>query len=183
MTLPTLTPQRLLLLGLLGIAAISRKVLLLNEELLLSVCVFAFAVFAVAYGGQSIHETLETRQQSIRKAFQQGILQQQDSLHKLRELLQRRLEAPGRLGEVRQAFLANFESMQESQQITEEHVQRARVGQLLTNGVRPQVDTERELAFVTLASLGSNFQKNPDLQKKAMETALNDLRVACKRAS
>ena len=178
-----ITPQQALLLFVFLVAAVSKKVLLLNEELLLSVCVFAFALFAIQYGGDSVRETLEARQQGIRQAFHQGILHQQASLKMLRLNLEQRSQASKRLEALHTDFLQNFEDVQQTQIAAERNTQQVKVGNLLTDITRPQGDGNRAIAFASLAGIGSLFQKQVPLQKKAMQTALENLRAVCARSS
>lgn len=180
-TLPAFTVQQALLLFIFFIAAISKKVLLLNEELLLSVCVFAFALFAVQYGGDSVRETLEARQQNIRQAFQQGILHQQANLQDLRTQLVQRTQAPARLQALHGSFLQNFETVQQTQLNAEQNAQRTKIGNALIDITRPQTDGKQAIAYASLSGIGSLFKKQPDLQKEAMQNALENLRAVCAR--
>lgn len=179
MTLPTITLQGALLFGVLILAGLSRKVILLNEELLLSVCVFAFAAAAVHYGGDSIRETLETRQGTIRQAFQQGILQQQQSLQSLRNSLVLRSQATERLQNIHEAFIQSFTELQASQVASESQVQRVKVAQLLSGTTSMRGDTDRTTAFAALSALSGSFHEKPELQKKAMNSALARFRKVC----
>lgn len=179
MQFDTVFLQRVLFVGLLCVAGISKKFLLLNEELLLSVCVFAFAIFTVVYGGNTIQETLAARQQSIRKAFQQGIRHQQASLQDLRLALLSRSEAPQRFTSMNTAFVGAFTDLQQTQEVAETMTQKLSIGQLVHQCARPQADTDAALALSTLASLGGDFRQQAHLHTQTMEIALSDFRKAC----
>jgi len=179
MQFDTVFLQRALFIGLLCVAGISKKFLLLNEELLLSVCVFAFAVFTVVYGGKNIQETLEARQQGIRKAFQQGILQQQASLQDLRASLVSRSQAPARFTAMKATFTQAFTDLQQTQERADTMTQKLAIGQLAQQCARPHTDTDAALALTTLASLGADFRQQKQLHAKTMEVALADFRKAC----
>ena len=179
MKFDTVFLQRAFFIGLLCVAGISKKFLLLNEELLLSVCVFAFAVFTVVYGGKSIQETLEVRQIGIRKAFQQGILQQQAALQDLRASLVSRSQAPERFAQMQTVFTDAFVDLQHTQERADTITQKLSIGHLAHQCARPQAETDAVLALTTLSSLGADFRQQKQLHAKTMEVALADFRKAC----
>lgn len=70
-----------------SITAVSKRLLLLNEELLLSVCFAAFIVYVFRNGGDSVAETLDGRRDAILSNLKQSFSLQKKSLHLLRARL------------------------------------------------------------------------------------------------